>query len=169
MALVKITAFKIDLSIVLRSSLKAIIWLIVTTAYGTAPLLLLFFINSFSPDMEEVTRIKSQLKDMTILFLSSAMIAEVAVEALLCKIRFSKYAYFVFFVSSAMVLGLACIAYTVVVKTKPDKGFNFPYLWIFHTFVVTYTVLFCLSIKTIMFMEEDKIYKSCQLPHLTSL
>jgi len=162
MSIIKLQGFKIEFSTVSKSIIKSLIWFFTTAIYGTAPLLLLLFVNYFTPDIEQVGRIRDELKNLTILFLSSAMIAEIGVEAFLCKIKFSKYAYLVFFVSSALILGLVCIAYTVIITTKPEQKFHFDTLWIFQTIVVTFTFLYCLTIKSIMFVEEDKIYKKCQ-------
>lgn len=159
---IQFTGFKIDLAVHYKSFLKALFWLIFTALCGTMPVLLLLLMNSLSPEAENIVKINEQLKDMLIPFLGSAMIAEICIEALLCKIRFSKYSYFFFFFSSALVLFLACIAYTVMTKSRPGTDFNDSIIWILHIFVVSYTVLFCLSIKTIMFIEEEKIHKQCR-------
>ncbi len=86
------------------------------------------------------------------------MIAEICIEALLCKVVFNKYSYFFFFASSALVLFLACIAFTVVAMAKDNPNFNESLIVILNIFVVTYTVLFCLGVKTVMFIEEQKMH-----------
>lgn len=162
MQAIKLTLFKIDFSVISKSLVKSVFWLIVTAIYGTAPLLLLRFANYFSPHAEQIHKIKELLNELTIPFLSSAMIAEIGVEAFLCKIKFSKYAYAGFLASSLLILALSSVIYTVFIKSKSEGNFNFDNLWIFQGIVVTYTIIYCLSIKTIMFIEEDKIYKKCQ-------
>lgn len=162
MQAIKLTGFKIEFSVVFKSITKSIIWLLITAIYGTAPLLLLWFANHFSPDPGQIHKIKELLNELTIPFLSSAMIAEIGVEAFLCKIKFSKYAYAVFLASSILILALSSVIYTVFIKSRSAGNFNFDNLWIFQVIVVTYTVIYCLSIKTIMLIEEDKIYKKCQ-------
>ena len=162
MRFVTFEAFKIEFSTLSKSLIKSFIWFTTTALYGTAPIILLLIVNYFAPDLDQTKKINQQLKDLTILFLSSAMIAEIGVEAFLCKIRFSKYAYLVFFLSSALILGLVCIAYTLIIKTKPESNFNFDNLWIFQTIIVAFTFFYCLTIKTFMFVEEEKIYKKCR-------
>ncbi|MEO5681469.1 MAG: hypothetical protein ABIQ88_02445 [Chitinophagaceae bacterium] len=158
---ISFVAFKIDFSTLTKAIIKSVIWFVTTAVYGMAPILLLLIVNYLAPDVGQEDRIKHLLKDLFVLFLSSAMIAEIGVEAFLSKIRFSKYAYLVFFVSSALILGIVCIAYTVIVKTKAEDQFNFNNLWLFQVVVVTFTLVYCISIKTFMFVEEDKIYKKC--------
>jgi hypothetical protein len=160
---VSLQAFKIEFSTLSKSVIKSGMWFFTVAIYGVAPILLLLLVNYFAPAIDQTDRLKHQLQDLTILFISSAMIAEVGVEAFLSKIKFSKYAYLVFFLSSSLILGLVCIAYTVIIRTKPDSNFNFSNLWIFQTIVVTFTFFYCMTIKTFMFVEEDKTYRICQL------
>jgi hypothetical protein len=94
-----------------------------------APILLILLVNVIAPKAVQFDKLKHLLNDLTIIFLSSAMIAEVSIEAFLCKIKFSKYAYLAFFVSSAMILGIACIAYTVII-TRDENSISFHNIWV---------------------------------------
>lgn len=158
MSLVSLTFFKVDFAVTLRSFIKACIWFAITVAFGLAPMLLLMLANKIAPNQELANKIFEFYNDLVIPFLCSAIIAEVGVEAFLCKVKFSKYSYLAFFLSSAMILFLVCIVYIVILNNHLKENINVS-LWVSQDIIVTYTVVYCLSVKTILFKEEDKVYQ----------
>ena len=42
---------------------------------------------------------------------------------------------------------------------KPEHIVKLPGTWLIQTIIITFTVVYSLSLKTIRFIEEDKLYK----------
>ena len=83
-------------------------------------------------------------------------------EAFLCKIKFSKYAYGFFIAAAAILVFSVSMFFLIKFFTKGESDVKLPNAWIFHTIVITFTGTYSLFIKTVMFTEEDKIYQICQ-------
>lgn len=160
--------FEITLPRWLRSTLKAIIWLVWNIAFGLAPFLLVAFIASFKidPNSNKLSHEEYHhlLNDCVILFFCTAIMAEITIEAFLCKVRFSKYYYLgfcsVLFISLIIVL---LIYYSLIAGDRKLLIFSdLSTIMKFQTFTMWFSGLFCIFIKATLFWEEDKMNAICQ-------
>jgi len=92
------------------------------------------------------------------------MMAEVTIEAFLCKVKFSKYSYLGFSCSSFMIMALVGIIYSVLIFGRFNiKVFNtLNYMKIFQNIIVGFSLIYCIFIKALLFYEEDINYQICQ-------
>lgn len=150
-----------------RSVIKALIWCVWNVVAGLSPFLIIIFVAGIlltKNDPVSADEIKHLSNDCVVLFFCSAMMAEVTVEAFLCKVKFSKYSYFGFCCSSFMIMGLVGIIYAVLIFGRFNiKAFNqLNFMGIFQTIIIGFSFLYCLFIKSVLFYEEDKNYQLCQ-------
>lgn len=159
--------FEINMSGCVKAVLKAIIWGLWNVGSGLAPFLVVVFIASTLLDkpaqatsMEEINHLRN---DLVVLFFCSAMMGEVTIEAFLSKIKFGKYTYLGFCVSSFSILGLVCILYSIIVSgnhnSKPFNGLN--NMATFQTIVILFSLIYCIFIKSVLLYEDEKLYNKC--------
>jgi hypothetical protein len=132
------------------------------------PFLLVAFIASFKIDPASV-KISQQeyhhlLTDCVILFFCTAIIAEITIESFLCKVKFSKYFYLGVCSALFIVLIIVILIYysLIIGNNKMLIFINLSNIIEFQKFIMAFSCVFCIFIKTALFLEEDKMNSLCQ-------
>lgn len=157
---VEFKSFEVHFTSISKSFIKSCVWLVTTVFFGSLPLLLVILLSKLGI-VEANDKAREMYNDLFLLFLSSAMISEISFEGFLCKIKFSKYSYLFFSLSAGSVIGIACILYPVIFLSKNENIAKLHMVLIFQLFVISYTIAYSLYLKTMMFIEEDKMYNKC--------
>ncbi len=158
----RIFKFEIVIPPIFKSICKSIIWLGFNVCSGLLPFLILVFIGTAFN--QAVTASKSEfhhlLNDLVILFFCTSILGEITIEALLSKIKFSKYSYFGFTSAFFLVLAAVCLMYVMLIygKIQIDEPSKSAILLNIQLGIIVFTVLYSTFIKTILFLSEDKNY-----------
>lgn len=155
MSFINLKTFTLDLNRPLKALIKSLIWLFSVAFCGSLPVLVITLLHSLKIG-EASEKLESFNHELFWPFLCCAIIGEISFEAFLCKIKFSKYSYLFFGVSAGAVIMIVCLFYIIFFFKKPDEMLKLPAIWKFQFFIVVYTSLYSLGVKSIMFFDEDK-------------
>lgn len=161
MNFIKFKAFTFDFNIYFKAFIKSSIWLAFVFLCGSLPIILMNVLLKIGV-VEANTKLEDFNHELFFPFLCCAIIGEISFEAFLCKVKFSKYSYMFFALSAFLVVGIVCVVYLTIFFSKPEKVMDLPATWLIQVLIVSFTLLYSLFIKTIMFVEEDKTYKLWQ-------
>lgn len=155
MPFVNLKIFTLDFNRPLKAIIKSFIWLFFVAFCGSLPVLVITLLHSLKIG-EADKKLESFNHELFWPFLCCAIIGEISFEAFLCKIKFSKYSYLFFGMSAFAVIMIVCLFYIIFFFKKPEEKLNLPAIWKFQLFIVIYTSLYSLGLKSIMFFDEDK-------------
>jgi hypothetical protein len=157
MRMFKMRSFKVYFPDVFKAIVKSIIWLLSTAFFGSLPLLLILLLSGLGI-VEADKKANEMYNDLFLIFLSCAIISEISFEGFLCKIKFSKYSYLFFAVSAGVVVGISCILYIIIFLRRANHA-KIQAILNYQIVLITYTVLYSIHLKALLFIEGIKIYK----------
>jgi len=158
---IKLDFFTVEFSTKSRAIGKSLIWLGVTGVIGGLPILLIWMLSGMHIQQAD-DKLKEIIHDLAVPFLCCAIITEISIEAFLCKIKFSKYSYLSFFLAAGIVIFLVCFLYVVTFILKSENLVKPGQIGIYQVIIISFTILYSLFIKTVMFIEEQRAFEKCR-------
>ena len=161
-------SFEINLSVWFKCGIKAIIWFFWNVVFGLMPFMLVAFIASFRIDSNYIKVSQEEfhhlLNDCVVLFFCTAIMAEITIESFLCKVKFSKYFYLGVCSTLFPVLIIVILIYygLIIGNSKVFILIDLSNFIKFHKFIIIFSAVFCIFIRTALFWEEDKMNAICQ-------
>ena len=154
--------FQIIIPPVIKSISKSIIWLCFNVCSGLVPFLILVFIGSAFSQTVQASKFEFHhlLNDLVILFFCTSILGEITIEALLAKVKFSKYSYFGFTTAFFLVLVSVSLMYVMLIygKINIDDPINSITIFKIQLGIIVFTIIYSTFIKTLLFLAEDKNY-----------
>jgi hypothetical protein len=144
---------------------KSVIWCFWSGVLGLLPFLIVSFIGMSFTDLQVAEKstheVKHLFSDFVILFFCNAMIGEITIEAFLSKVRFGKYSYLGFCSASFAILFVTCILYSVLIygAFHSNNESNVSKILNYQWYIIAFTLIYSIFIKSILFIEEDKTAK----------
>lgn len=133
----------------------AIVWLLSNAVFGLAPLLFLAAINPALDNVKVYEEIHTLVKGGIILFVCCALMGAVVIDILLSnRIKFKKLGYFAVNVSPFILLSIICGIYLMILLGHAHPNI-FTTLSKFYTFVIVFTVGYCILGKYLLYKSEQ--------------
>lgn len=135
--------------------LKAVFWFASNLLYGLAPFLLIQLKNSLSdaPMNDTFAKVYDVNEICGLLFIFCVLLGAATVDFILAKkINLGKHISVLILGGSGAIFVLVCLVYIILSDSKNINWQNFN---VFKQIVITFSTLYCISVKTLIFKLEE--------------